>query len=214
MKFNRKTAMNIFLLFLFSGSIIIPAFNILMKPKETPAGPASIAVIKTSLGDIEIELDSEHAPITVANFVSYINSGYYDGLVFHRVMKDFMIQGGGFNAEAVFGTPGAPIVNEANNGLSNLIGTIAMARTEDPDSASSQFFINTANNTFLNYQNAEEPGYAVFGRVVNGMDVVMDIASVETGIRDAYFPEYDFNLPSENWPVVDVIITEVTIKES
>lgn len=210
MKFNRKTVISIFLLFLFSGSIIISAANIFMKPKTAPM---EIAVITTSMGTIEIELDRESSPITVENFVSYANSGYYDELVFHRVISGFMVQGGGFDTEGVFKTPNDPIVNEANNGLSNLRGTIAMARTNDPNSATSQFFINTADNTFLDYQNAENPGYTVFGTVVNGMDVILEIEGVEAATRDAYFPEFDFSNPMEDWPVEDVIITEVTIRE-
>ena len=212
MKLNRKMAMNIFLLFLFSGSILIPAFNILMKPKPAPM---EIAVIETTMGTIEIELDRENAPVTVENFVTYANAGYYEGLVFHRVISEFMIQGGGFDSEGVFKIPNDPIANEANNGLSNVRGTIAMARTSEPDSASSQFFINTNNtNTFLDFQNAENPGYTVFGRVVKGMDIVDAIKVVETSTRDAYFPEYDFTQPMNDWPVDEIIITEVTISDS
>ena len=211
MKFNRKMAMNIFLLFLFSGSIIIPSVNILMKPK---AAPVATAVITTSMGIIEIELDSESSPSTVQNFITYATSGYYEGLVFHRVISGFMVQGGGFDTEGVFKTPNDPIVNEANNGLLNLEGTIAMARTNDPNSASSQFFINTADNTFLDYQNAENPGYSVFGTVVKGMDIVLEMEGVEAATRDAYFPEFDFSQPMDDWPVEDIIITEVTIRES
>jgi peptidyl-prolyl cis-trans isomerase B (cyclophilin B) len=211
MKLNRKMAMNIFLLFLFSGSILIPAFNILMKPKPAPM---EIAVIETTMGTIEIELDRENAPVTVENFVNYANAGYFEGLVFHRVISEFMVQGGGFDAEGVFKTPNDPIVNEANNGLSNARGTVAMARTTEPDSASSQFFINIVDNTFLDYQNADEPGYAVFGTISKGMDIVDEMAAVETVTKDAYFPDYDFTNPMENWPVDEIIITEVTISDS
>lgn len=211
MKFNRKTAMNIFLLFLFSGSILIPAFNILMKPK---APPVEIAEIKTTMGTIEIELDRVNSPVTVENFVNYANAGFYEGLVFHRVISGFMVQGGGFDTDAVFKTPNDPIINEANNRVLNLQGTIAMARTTEPNSATSQFFINTVDNSFLDYQNAENPGYTVFGTVVKGMDIVLEMEGVETTTRDAYFPEYDFNSPMENWPVEDIVITEVTIRES
>lgn len=214
MKFNRKMAINIFLLFLFSGSIIIPAFNILMKPKTPEAGAGEIAVIETSMGTIEIELDIEHAPVTVENFVNYANSGYYEGLVFHRVMSEFMIQGGGFDTDGSYKTPSDPIVNEANNGHSNVRGTIAMARTAEPDSATSQFFINTVDNTFLDYQSADSPGYTVFGTVVSGMDIVDEIESVATTTKDAYFPDYDFSQPMENWPIDEVIIESVTIRES
>lgn len=214
MKFNRKMAMNIFLLFLFSGSIIIPAFNLLMKPKVTPEVLGEIAVIETSMGTIEIELDRAHSPITVENFVNYANTGYYDGLVFHRIISEFMVQGGGFDTDGAFKTPNDPIVNEANNGHSNVVGTISMARTNEPDSATSQFFINTANNTFLDYQSAEAPGYTVFGVVITGMDVVEEMGIVETETKDAYFPDYDFNQPMDDWPVEDIVITKVTIRDS
>lgn len=211
MKLDRKKIISVFLLFLFSGSIFISAANMFLQPKpETP----DTAIIKTSMGTIEIELDRENAPVTVENFVTYANSGFYDGLVFHRVMSDFMIQGGGFGPDGVLKTPGEPIVNEATNGLSNVIGTIAMARSTDPDSATSQFFINTADNDFLNYQNAEYPGYAVFGKVVKGLDVVQAIEAVEVTTKEATYPGYDIPVPAENWPVENVIIESITIEES
>lgn len=209
MKLNRRKIISIFLLFLFSGSIFISAANIFMQPKP-PA--AEIAVIKTSMGTIEIELDRENAPVTVENFIAYANADYYDGLVFHRVMSGFMIQGGGFDTDGVLKETSDPIVLEANNGLSNVVGTISMARSQDPDSATSQFFINTAENTFLNYQNAESPGYTVFGKVVKGLDIVQAIEAVEVTTKDATYPDYGIPVPSENWPAENVIIESITIK--
>ena len=140
--------------------------------------------IKTSLGDIQLELDAEKAPITVENFVSIAKSGYYTDTIFHRVINGFMVQGGGLTADMGNKSSGtAPIQNEANNGLSNDRGTIAMARTMDPHSATSQFFINHKDNGFLNHtgENPQGWGYAVFGKVTEGMDVVDAIADVATG---------------------------------
>ena len=138
--------------------------------------------LSTNYGDITIELDTEKAPITVANFLQYVESGFYDGLIFHRVIKDFMLQGGGFNAKMKQKDTEAEIKDEADNGLSNDKYTIAMARTSIPDSASSQFFINTNDNDFLNHTSptASGWGYCVFGKVTEGMDVVDKIEAVET----------------------------------
>ena len=139
--------------------------------------------LTTSHGDITIELNPEKAPKTVANFLSYVDSGHYNDTIFHRVIDGFMIQGGGFNADMNEKDSGKPIQNEANNGLKNTIGSIAMARTNDPHSASAQFFINVADNSFLNHtaETSEGWGYAVFGQVTAGMDVVNKIAKVDTG---------------------------------
>ena len=134
----------------------------------------------TSMGDIVIELNEQAAPVTVKNFLGYVEDGFFDGKIFHRVIKDFMIQGGGFTAEMVQGQTRDPIKNEAGNGLKNDRGTIAMARTNDPDSATAQFFINHKNNDFLNYAGEGNPGYAVFGKTIESMDVVDTIASVQT----------------------------------
>lgn len=141
-----------------------------------------LVLLQTSLGDIKLELYPEKAPATVANFVSYVNAGHYNGTIFHRVIGNFMIQGGGFDKDMQQKPTQAPIKNEANNGLKNDAGTIAMARTQDPHSASSQFFINVVNNDFLNYksENVQGWGYAVFGKVVDGMDVVNKIKAVPT----------------------------------
>ena len=139
--------------------------------------------LKTSMGDILVELDAEKAPISTENFLAYVNDGFYDGTVFHRVIADFMIQGGGMEPDLSPKSTKAPIKNEANNGLTNERGTLAMARTQVVDSATAQFFINTVDNNFLNHQNESTMGYgyAVFGKVVEGMETVDAIRQVETG---------------------------------
>lgn len=136
--------------------------------------------LDTTMGDIVIELDEKTAPVTVKNFLRYTEEGFYDGTIFHRIIKGFMIQGGGFTADMKQKEPHEPIVNEADNGLKNNRGTIAMARTRNPNSATCQFFINHKDNPSLNYMGPTRPGYAVFGKVVEGMDVVDKIASVKT----------------------------------
>lgn len=138
-------------------------------------------VMDTNMGSIEIELNSEKAPVTVKNFLSYVDDKFYDGLIFHRVINGFMIQGGGYDEKMKEKKTKAPIKNEAKNGLLNDTGTIAMARTSDPDSASSQFFINVNDNSSLNYPSPDGHGYAVFGKVVKGMHVVNRIKMVKTG---------------------------------
>lgn len=140
-------------------------------------------LLETSHGDIEIELDSAKAPVTVENFLAYVRDGFYDGTIFHRVIKGFMIQGGGFDEQMVQKKTKEPIKNEADNKLSNDRGTLAMARTSDPGSATAQFFINHKDNSFLNYSapTAQGWGYCVFARVSKGMDVVDAIANVSTG---------------------------------
>ncbi len=142
-----------------------------------------IVELDTTYGNIVIELNAEKAPITVANFIDYVESGHYDGLIFHRVIDSFMIQGGGMDSEMNEKRTGTPIKNEADNGLKNTTGTIAMARTSDPHSATAQFFINVRDNDFLNYSSPTPQGwgYAVFGRVIEGMDVVNQIKGVPTG---------------------------------
>ena len=139
--------------------------------------------LSTSMGEITLELDAEDAPITVENFLSYVDSGHYDNTIFHRVIPGFVIQGGGMASGMQEKQTGTPIQNEADNGLKNLTGAICMARTNEPHSATSQFFINLKDNQFLDHTEKTESGwgYAVFGRVVSGMDVVEKIAAVETG---------------------------------
>ena len=156
--------------------------------------------IETNYGNIDLMLDEENAPITVANFVSYAQDGFYDGTIFHRVMSGFMIQGGGFTADMDQKKTNDTIENEAKNGLKNLQGSIAMARTNSPHSASSQFFINHVDNGFLDQQ-GNKWGYAVFGKVVSGMDVVNAIAQVKTGRKGPY----------SDVPVEPVVISKVTV---
>jgi peptidyl-prolyl cis-trans isomerase B (cyclophilin B) len=159
--------------------------------------------LSTNFGDITLELNAEKAPITVANFLQYVESGFYDGVIFHRVIDGFMIQGGGFNADMQQKKTKDEIKNEADNGLSNDNYTIAMARTSIPDSASSQFFINAADNDFLNHT-AKTPsgwGYCVFGKVVEGMDVVDKIKKVKTTSKAGH----------RDVPVEAVIIEKATI---
>ncbi len=161
------------------------------------------AKMETSKGTILLELDDEKAPETVKNFVSYIASGHYDGTIFHRVIDGFMIQGGGFTKDMNQKATQAPIRNEAANGLKNKRGTIAMARTMVVDSATSQFFINLVDNDFLDFTapTTQGYGYAVFGKVVEGMDVVDAIAKVKTG----------YHGPHQNVPEEAVVITRVTV---
>lgn len=145
------------------------------------AEPAPQVLIRTSAGDIRVELFSKESPKTVANFLSYVDSGFYSGTIFHRVISNFMIQGGGFTSDMQEKTVGAPVENESRNHLHNERGTLAMARTEDPDSATAQFFINVRANLRLDFDYVtRKPGYTVFGRVVDGMDVVDGISLVLT----------------------------------
>lgn len=149
----------------------------------SPAADSVHVIMTTSEGAIELELDHARAPLSVGNFLTYVDSGHYNGTVFHRVIRDFMIQGGGFTADMRQKATLPPVKNEADNGLQNLRGTIAMARTRSVDSATSQFFINVKDNHFLDH-GVRDFGYAVFGRVVKGMDVVDRIATTPTGPRD------------------------------
>jgi cyclophilin family peptidyl-prolyl cis-trans isomerase len=144
--------------------------------------------MQTTLGDMTIELDAGAAPITVKNFLEYAKDGYYDGTIFHRVITGFMIQGGGMTKDLQNKACNEPIVNEASNGLKNKRGTIAMARTNDPDSATGQFFINHADNSFLDYRgpSPDKIGYAVFGKVTEGLDVMDKIAAVKTASKGHY----------------------------
>ena len=162
--------------------------------------------IKTSAGDIQLELNGEKAPITVKNFIDIANSGYFEGTIFHRVINGFMVQGGGLNADMSDKSSGtAPIQNEANNGLTNDRGTIAMARTMDPHSATSQFFINHKDNGFLNHtaENSQGWGYAVFGKGTEGLDVVDQIADVATGSSGGH----------QDVPLEVITIESVTVSE-
>ncbi len=144
--------------------------------------------LSTSMGNILLELNPEKAPKSVANFVEYVNSGHFEGTIFHRVIEDFMIQGGGLDADMQTKPTNSSLENEANNGLSNLEGTVAMARTPDPHSASAQFFINTTDNPFLDHKDTTDDGwgYCVFGKVIGGNDVVENIEEVTTTKRSGY----------------------------
>jgi len=177
-------------------------------PAKSPAPGASAAkaprvLMKTSLGEITIELYPDKAPITVKNFLDYVDAKFYDGTIFHRVIPGFMNQGGGFTADMQQKPTRAPIKNEAGNGLKNTVGTVAMARTGVVDSATAQFFINTADNAFLDHRDETAPGfgYAVFGKVVNGIDVVKKIAAVPTANKGGL----------QNVPVTAIVIESVRV---
>jgi peptidyl-prolyl cis-trans isomerase B (cyclophilin B) len=157
--------------------------------------------LHTNHGTIALELDAEKAPKTVANFIQYVQDGHYDGTIFHRVIDGFMIQGGGFEPGMKQKPTRAPVENEAKNGLKNERGSIAMARTSDPHSASAQFFINVGDNGFLDYPGQDGWGYCVFGKVVDGMDVVEKIKNVKTG-RSGFHQDV---------PVEDVVITRAEV---
>jgi peptidyl-prolyl cis-trans isomerase B (cyclophilin B) len=163
-----------------------------------------VVLMSTSMGNIRIELDAEKAPISTKNFLEYASAGHYDGLIFHRVIAGFMIQGGGMDAQMKEQKTNSPIKNEAANGLKNSLGTIAMARTNVVDSATSQFFINVKDNEFLNHRSPApaEFGYAVFGQVIDGMDVVHSIEKVRTGNRGFH----------QDVPVEAVVINSVKLE--
>lgn len=162
--------------------------------------------LHTNFGDILIELDFENAPQTAQNFQQYAQDGFYEGTIFHRVINNFMIQGGGFSTDMEQKSTRDPIENEADNGLKNNIGTLAMARTQDPHSASAQFFINVSDNAFLNHTSKDINGwgYCVFGKVSEGMDVVNKIKAVETGNHG----------PHQDVPVEPVIVEKVSVSEA
>lgn len=147
-----------------------------------------VVTMSTNMGDIRIELNADKAPISTQNFLDYVSDGHFDGLIFHRVIPGFMIQGGGFDAGMSQKKAKSPIKNEAANGLKNIIGSIAMARTNVVDSATAQFFINVKDNDFLNHKNTSPDGYgyAVFGQVIEGMEVVHSIEKVKTGNRGGH----------------------------
>jgi len=168
------------------------------EPMAENQKPMEYVVMETSSGAVTIELDPNSAPETVANFLRYVDAKAYDGTIFHRVISNFMIQGGGFTPDGNQKPTEAPIMLESQNGLKNDIGTIAMARTNAPNSATSQFFINVSKNDFLNYSPGN-PGYAVFGKVTSGMEVVNQIRQVQTGTRNGM----------GDWPKEDVVIKTI-----
>jgi peptidyl-prolyl cis-trans isomerase A (cyclophilin A) len=200
MKLTRKSAVALLMIILFMGSTLVTLSSMFLGGNEEEE--EQVAVLETSKGVIKLELDAERAPVTVANFVQYVEEGFYDGTVFHRVIPGFMIQGGGYAPDGSGEPTSEPIELESTNGLKNLRGTIAMARTMVADSATSQFFINLVDNDFLDHAPGND-GYAVFGRVLEGMNIVDAIAAVETGTR-GYF---------EDWPVEDIFIIRAYIED-
>jgi len=186
---------------------LAPLFLAVLSLSAYAEGGSALPQVKleTSHGDIIIELNAEKAPNTVDNFLSYVNDGFYNGTIFHRVIKDFMVQGGGFTEDLVQKTPNAPIENEANNGLGNVRGSLAMARTGDPHSATAQFFINTVDNEFLNFRGEQGAawGYAVFAEVVEGMDVVDAIREVSTGSKGGHQ-----DVPDDNVVLITATVVE------
>ena len=167
--------------------------------------PAAHVTIATTVGQMTLELDADNAPKTVENFLAYANSGFYDGTIFHRVINNFMIQGGGFTTDMEQKPTQAPVDNEANNGLKNERGTIAMARTQDPHSATAQFFINVQDNDFLNHtgENMQGWGYAVFGKVTQGEEVLDKIRSVQTGSQGGH----------QDVPTDPILIESISVTE-
>ena len=198
MRLTRKSALALLMIILFMGSTLVTLSSMFQGGNEEER---QVVTLETSRGLIKLELDAERAPVTVANFVQYVEDGFYDGTVFHRVIPGFMIQGGGYDPDGSEKPTREAIVLESANGLKNLRGAIAMARTMVADSATSQFFINLVDNDFLDHAPGND-GYAVFGRVVEGMDVVDAIAAAETGTR-GYF---------EDWPVEDIVIIRAYIE--
>jgi cyclophilin family peptidyl-prolyl cis-trans isomerase len=199
MKLNKRTALSFFLIAMFLGTTLISLSDMLWGGKKKMD---TIVVLTTSMGNIEIKLATKEAPVTTENFLSYVEDDYFDGTIFHRVIPGFMIQGGGFTPDGTEKTTGDPIALESDNGLKNELGTIAMARTSNPDSATSQFFINLVDNAFLDKSSGSD-GYAVFGEVVEGMDVVDAIAGVKTSTKGAF----------QDWPEEDVVILGAYVKD-
>jgi peptidyl-prolyl cis-trans isomerase A (cyclophilin A) len=209
MKFNRKAVISIAVIVVLITSGLV-AFSQFFLGGSPGGQPNEIVVLETSMGKIEIQLDSQHAPITVNNFVTYVKAGFYNDTLIHRVESGFVIQGGGFSVNGTEKTTNAPIKLESNNGLKNIAGTVAMARTNTADSATSQFFINLVDNPNLDYSSTN-PGYAVFGKVISGIDVINQIAKVPTYTRNVTIPGYG-PYPFEKWPVNDIVITRAYIK--
>jgi cyclophilin family peptidyl-prolyl cis-trans isomerase len=186
---------------LLTSLILLTAFISLGANAQNPQ-----VEMRTSMGVIVLELQPENAPETVKNFLQYVKDGFYNGTIFHRVISDFMIQGGGFTADLAAKKTRDPIKHEGGNGLRNQVGTIAMARTADPNSATSQFFINVVDNQMLDFRGPgpQEIGYCVFGRVIKGLDVVNKIRSVDATVRG----------PHQNVPVHTITIEKVTVLQA
>ena len=194
---------------LFAATIVFLAIKshyTALAKKTNTRKEQDMVIIRTTFGDIKLELDAEKAPKTVANFLNYAGEGYYDGTIFHRVIDNFMIQGGGFDIEMQQQACGDPVENEADNGLKNDFGTVAMARTTDPHSATAQFFINVKDNDFLNHsgKNMQGWGYTVFGKVIEGSEVLDKIRAVETASRNGH----------QDVPVDPIIIESVQIVDA
>ncbi len=193
----------------FAASLLAPAACLAEShsqgAKAKSGGANPVVLMETSKGDIKIELDKQRAPITVENFLNYVDQKFYDGLIFHRVISGFMIQGGGFSEDMEQKPPMAPIKLESQNGLQNKRGTIAMARTNDPHSATNQFFINTKSNSFLDHKDKSMRGwgYTVFGVVISGMDVMDRIANLKTGAGGPFMQD----VPQE--PIVILKMSEI-----
>jgi cyclophilin family peptidyl-prolyl cis-trans isomerase len=195
-------------------ALALMACSLLLAGQVSAADKNPVVVIDTSLGKIEVELYADKAPITVKNFLSYVNDKFYDETLFHRVMNNFMIQGGGFDKEMVEKKTKGTIKNEAENGLKNEVGTIAMARLPEPHTAGAQFFINVADNAMLNHRDksVEGYGYCVFGKVVAGMDVVNKIKEVPTGHATGT-AQPNIQMPMDDVPKEQVVIKSIRVKE-
>ena len=202
MKLTRKGLVSAAIGFIIVSSVFLNFIGVFMGGNEEMSSQPEIVVLETSMGVIEIDLNWERAPITAANYLRYVEEGFYDGTIFHRVILGFMIQGGSFTPDGSQKQTHDPIKLESRSSLKNERGTIAMARTSVPDSATSQFFINLMDNDFLDYGPGND-GFAVFGEVVSGMDVVDAIAGVQTESRGLYL----------DWPVEDVVIEKAYSKE-
>jgi peptidyl-prolyl cis-trans isomerase A (cyclophilin A) len=182
-------------------AVAIPALAQAPAAGKAAAGP--IVVISTSMGDMRVQLNPAKAPVSVENFLGYVNKRFYDGTVFHRVIPTFMIQGGGFTPDLTKKPTGAPIANESKNGLKNVRGSLAMARTADPGSATSQFFINVVDNPGLDYPKPDGHGYAVFGQVISGLEVVDKIKAAKTTEKSGM----------QNVPIPPVVIKSIRVEK-
>ena len=207
MKLNKKTILSLLVIIILFGSIMITILPLLLDNKAS-----EVVVFETNRGIIEIELYRDKAPITVENFVKYVKEGFYNNTAFHRVITNFVIQGGGFTSNGTEKTTHDPIKLEVKTGLSNKAGTIAMARTSSPDSATSQFFINLVDNSKSLDYSSQNSGYAVFGKVVKGLDIVNLIGKTNTSTKNIYLPQYNITIPYDDWPIENQLIMKAYIK--